>query len=219
MDKMDEKIVVFRSVVLDILEGFPGVAAHHLYPQNMLLFTEAALLHLEIKRRGDVEADANYLQVIPYVILTDPYEHTLMYNRGNQGGEERLKDRWSIGIGGHANPEDGEGKFPPKSPWSCAKFLNAAAYRELTEELEGIPAVQDIGNLATLSLCHVAFLYSKDSPVDEVHFGIVMKAMVSNKTKKAIKPRNEIKELRWVAKGELLQCKLESWSEKLRLLV
>ena len=56
-------------------------------------------------RRGIAEEDRQKKQIIPYILLqTSDAGMTAAYNR--QGSEERLHDLWSIGIGGHINPED-----------------------------------------------------------------------------------------------------------------
>ena len=45
-------------------------------------------------------------QVIPYLVLRDGESYFLM-RRTRAGGDARLHDLWSIGVGGHLNPEDG----------------------------------------------------------------------------------------------------------------
>ena len=46
-----------------------------------------------------------YKQVIPYLVLRDGDRYFLM-RRTRAGGDARLHDRWSIGVGGHLNPGD-----------------------------------------------------------------------------------------------------------------
>jgi len=45
--------------------------------------------------------------VIPYLVLRDGPRYFLM-RRTQAGGDARLHDRWSIGVGGHLNPGDGD---------------------------------------------------------------------------------------------------------------
>ena len=61
----------------------------------------------EFRRRGDVEVDRSWKQVIPYLVLRDDERYFLM-RRTKAGGDARLHDRYSIGIGGHLNPGDGD---------------------------------------------------------------------------------------------------------------
>jgi predicted NUDIX family phosphoesterase len=56
--------------------------------------------------RPAMEIDPTFKQVIPYLVLRDGPRWFLM-RRTRAGADERLHDRWSIGIGGHLNPGDG----------------------------------------------------------------------------------------------------------------
>jgi prephenate dehydrogenase len=56
--------------------------------------------------RAEMERDRAWKQVIPYLVLRDGRDYFLM-QRTRAGGDARLHDRWSIGIGGHVNPGDG----------------------------------------------------------------------------------------------------------------
>jgi predicted NUDIX family phosphoesterase len=58
-------------------------------------------------RRGDAEEDPAHKQVIPYLVLRDGGRWFLM-RRTKAGGDARLHDLWSIGVGGHLNPGDGD---------------------------------------------------------------------------------------------------------------
>jgi predicted NUDIX family phosphoesterase len=57
--------------------------------------------------RAEVEVDPAWKQVIPYLVLRDGERYFLM-RRTKAGGDARLHDRWSIGVGGHLNPGDGD---------------------------------------------------------------------------------------------------------------
>src|SRR5688500_18255925 len=60
----------------------------------------------EFRPRDEVEDDATWKQVIPYLVLRAG-ERLFLMKRTRAGGDERLHERYSIGIGGHVNPEDG----------------------------------------------------------------------------------------------------------------
>jgi len=53
-----------------------------------------------------MERDPGFKQVIPYLVLRDGSRYYLM-RRTRAGGDERLHERYSIGVGGHLNPGDG----------------------------------------------------------------------------------------------------------------
>jgi predicted NUDIX family phosphoesterase len=55
--------------------------------------------------RSAAEEDPRLKQVIPYLVLRDGGRWFLM-RRTRAGGDARLHDRWSIGVGGHLNPGD-----------------------------------------------------------------------------------------------------------------
>ena len=57
--------------------------------------------------RAAMERDRSWKQVIPYLVLRDGERYFLM-QRTRAGADERLHDRWSIGVGGHLNPGDGD---------------------------------------------------------------------------------------------------------------
>ena len=57
--------------------------------------------------RAEMEVDRTWKQVIPYLVLRDGERYFLM-RRTKAGGDARLHDRYSIGVGGHLNPGDGD---------------------------------------------------------------------------------------------------------------
>jgi predicted NUDIX family phosphoesterase len=57
--------------------------------------------------RPAMEADPSFKQIIPYLVLRDG-PHWFLMQRTQAGGDSRLHDRWSIGVGGHLNPGDGD---------------------------------------------------------------------------------------------------------------
>ena len=61
----------------------------------------------EFRPRPEVEVDRSWKQVIPYLVLRDGARYFLM-RRTQAGADARLHDRWSIGVGGHLNPGDGD---------------------------------------------------------------------------------------------------------------
>ena len=108
----------------------------------------------EVKRRGDMEEDPAYKQLISYCIITNDDE-TLVYKRLEGGGESRLHGLLSIGVGGHMNDvaeeDDIEGKLR----------INAA--RELSEEV-GL-AEDDVKNI------EIHAINDDDNEVGKVHIG------------------------------------------------
>lgn len=70
-------------------------------------FLESVERHGRFEPRAAMEDDPSFKQVIPYLVLRDGPRWFLM-RRTRAGGDVRLHDRWSIGVGGHLNPGDGD---------------------------------------------------------------------------------------------------------------
>ena len=78
---------------------------HGLRVDGVDALLEAVRDHGTFLPRDEMEADRSYKQVIPYLVLRDAERYFLM-RRTRAGGDVRLFDRWSIGVGGHLNPGD-----------------------------------------------------------------------------------------------------------------
>jgi predicted NUDIX family phosphoesterase len=110
--------------------------------------------YLSYRRRGEVETDPSFKQLIPYVVLQCGGE-LFHYTRGASGSETRLRARRSVGLGGHIAREDGA---PAAEPY------RAGMLRELAEEVE----IQGPWTERPLG-----FIYDGRTPVGQVHVGIV----------------------------------------------
>jgi predicted NUDIX family phosphoesterase len=102
--------------------------------------------------RGEVEDDPTWKQVIPYLVLHDQGSMFLM-RRTHVGRDERLRERWTIGIGGHVNPGDGDILGGLRREWK----------EELVADFE-----PDFGL--------VGLLNDDTDPVGAVHLGVVFRA-------------------------------------------
>ena len=104
--------------------------------------------------RAEMERDRRFKQVIPYLVLRDGERYFLM-QRTRAGGDERLHDRWSIGVGGHLNPGDGD--------------LRGGLRREWAEELEAdfVPEFRLLGLLnddtTDVGSVHIGAVYVGDA--------------------------------------------------------
>lgn len=70
-------------------------------------FLETIATHGRFEPRDAMERDPGHKQIIPYLVLRDGARYFLM-RRTRAGGDVRLHDRWSIGVGGHLNPGDAD---------------------------------------------------------------------------------------------------------------
>ena len=155
----------------------------------------------EVKRRGDMEEDPNYKQLIGYVLLKDEVTgEVLVYKRLVGGGEARLHGKASVGIGGHMNEVEGKTTF---------EMLKINAARELNEEV-GVSEEEALNNLHFIGLIN-----DDKTEVGQVHVGVVYECKVD-------KQRVEVKEddtlvIKWMT-GEEAKAEenYETWSEFLK---
>ena len=121
-----------------------------------------------VERRW-AEHDSTLKQIIPYGLVASP-AGVFLVKRLAKGGEKRLHDRLSIGIGGHVNPFDmpASGGLAQGRPIDGeGSILDLGAERELAEELHFT---------GPLKRTVVGFLNDDSNPVGSVHFGVVFRA-------------------------------------------
>lgn len=135
MSKFDEQILVVKRDTLfdgetNAFNGFISKDDNR-YKEIVKTFGE-----FDVKRRGDMEEDPSFKQLISYCIIRNNDE-TLVYKRLDGGGEARLHGLLSIGVGGHMNDVESEAAIEGK--------LRVNAARELEEEV-GLSA-DDVKNI------------------------------------------------------------------------
>ncbi len=146
---MDEQILVVPREQLFWRGAFRGVEAEGL--EEYL----ARVRRLGVfRRRGDVEDDPSLKQIIPYLVVHTGGRYMLL-RRTRAGGEQRLHDLYSIGVGGHIAREDVDG---------ADDVITAGLRRELEEELtiDGTWSARPVG-----------VLNDDANVVGQVHFGLV----------------------------------------------
>jgi predicted NUDIX family phosphoesterase len=144
-DPQPERVLVVPRAVA-VPRPWRGV----LTDRETLAATLAAIAaHGRFAPRAAMEEDRSFKQVIPYLVLRDGDRWFLM-RRTRAGGDARLHDRWSIGIGGHLNPGD--------------RDVRGGLRREWAEELvaDFVPAFRPVG-----------LLNDDETPVGTVHLGVV----------------------------------------------
>jgi predicted NUDIX family phosphoesterase len=141
------------------------------YPQGFQRFEspeDGETLLAELERHGffvereRAERTPAWKQVIPYCVVTSG-ERVLLMKRRAKGGESRLHDKLTIGVGGHINPVDRE--------LDERGLVRAAARREIAEEIQ-IEGEYDL-RLA-------GYLNDDSNPVGAVHLGLVFAASTSS---------------------------------------
>lgn len=190
-----EQVLVVPRALFDKTGSFHGVKAGAEACLKTFLAPDAAFF----MDREAAEKDPGHKQLIPYAIFT--YQgKVLHYTRGGSGGEARLHDKGSIGIGGHINPVDNKGESLDLSTYM------AGIEREIAEELT-------IECRYTQKV--VGLLNDDSNEVGAVHLGVVHRFELTGDNVSA----NEaaIAKLTFLTPEELkdpvIYDKLETWSQ------
>src|ERR1700722_20164233 len=103
--KVDERVLVVPSAGLDRLGRFQGFSAEAQRYITALLVPEL----MQYRPRSEIEEDPGFKQIIPYVIFRSG-EAVFCYTRGKSQGEARLHRLRSLGVGGHVDETDADGR-------------------------------------------------------------------------------------------------------------
>jgi predicted NUDIX family phosphoesterase len=152
---LEEKIlVVHRDKLFADMETPQGFGTAHL--QQLV---ERIHDYHQFADRKAAEEDPSLKQIIPYMVLCCGSKLFLMRRFDNQD-EERLRNLYSLGVGGHINPaEDSSGK----------DILLTGLERELREEVDiaGTHRIEPVG-----------YINDESNPVGQVHFGLAYRITV-----------------------------------------
>ncbi len=150
----DTRLEVMDELVLGVpRDALPGAASWHGVRTDCLPeVLDAVARHGQFRPRAEAEVDTDWKQIIPYVVLRDG-ERLFLMRRTRAGGDARLFERYSIGVGGHINPADGG--------------VDGGLRREWAEEIEA-----DF----TPDFLPVGVLNEEDAGVSSVHLGLVYAA-------------------------------------------
>ncbi len=194
-------------------------------------------------KRKMAESDPSLKQIIPYIVIVHrhmtsaqspsdlssqmsmdtedlPNDDPLLsvvsvavYRR--KGSEKRLHDLYSIGIGGHINPEDGRvnngikkrGDFyssdgEDQTPLHFQQILHGGMNRELEEELIRRPMADEPEFLGIIN--------EDVTEVGSVHLGALY--VILTQSSHLYEPGHELTGFHWVRKNALTDLNLELWS-------
>jgi len=183
----EDVLVVPRRVI------FPDGAWHGFVGEGLERYQELIRGEYLFKPRRDVEDDPEFQQVIPYLVFRHR-DHYLLTRRLQASSERRLRKQYSLGVGGHINPNDLENGDP----------ILDGLRREWGEEV-----VYEGEMDATL----LGLINDDSSPVSKVHLGVGFLVEGS-------RPEIQIRETTKLS-GELLTLDemriyylaMESWSQ------
>ena len=117
-------------------------------------------------RRSELEEDPTFKQIIPYAIISNKGSYYLI-KRTSKQTEKRLHNNFSLGVGGHMNPND--------SMELREQYLIDELKRELFEEVKLLNGclIEDIE--------FIGFINDDTISVGRVHVGLLYNIHVSNK--------------------------------------
>ncbi|MBB4831777.1 putative NUDIX family phosphoesterase [Staphylococcus hominis] len=195
MSKFDEQIIVVsRELLFDNEKNaFNGFLSKNDVQGEEIFNT---FKNYEVKRRGDMEEDPSYKQLISYCLLENENDEILVYQRLSGGGEERLHGQSSVGVGGHMNNVVGAD--------SINEVLRVNAQRELNEEV-------GLSDDRSQNMEYIGFINDDTNAVGKVHIGVVFKIKVKSSDVE-VRETDTLK-INWVSQDEINDLnRFESWS-------
>lgn len=184
--KQEEKILVVRRSSL-----FPKGAWQGIKKVDFDQYIHIIDHKKEFHPRTMMENDPTYKQIIPYLVFT--YNNTyFVMQRKSTASEQRLKNKFSLGIGGHIRKED----MTKTDIFDWAK-------REFHEE------VSYNGNLDIVPL---GILNDDTNAVGKVHIGFVF-LLIGNSNEISIKSELKSGTLMSLDQCNTLYNQMENWSQ------
>lgn len=145
MKKNEKVLVVARDVI------FKDGLWQGIKTENLDYYLDLIKNNYQFKKRGEVENDPSWQQIIPYILFSFK-DKFFLYKYIQGAGEKRLVDSYQLGVGGHINLID-------------ENSIEKAAMREWREE------VNFKGQILNKKL--VGILNDDSSPVEIVHLGMI----------------------------------------------
>lgn len=185
--KKEEVLVVRREDI------FPDGAWHGFVSDGLDRAQRVIREQSFFKPRAEVEDDPTYQQIIPYVVFRHDDRYFLT-KRLKASSEKRLRQQYSLGVGGHINRDDLAGGDP----------IYDGLRREWEEEVEysGQFEAQLLG-----------LINEESAPVSRVHLGV---AFLVDGTTPDIRIRETDKlsgELLTLEEMRIFFLSMESWSQ------
>ncbi len=182
----DEQILVVRTARL-----FPFGSWHGIHATDFDAYIKLISDAREFMPRAQMEQDPNYKQIIPYLVFAYGDRYFLM-QRTSKSTEQRLQNKYSLGIGGHMREEDMTGSSI--FDWAKREFHEEVSY-EGNFEIEPIGLLNDDSNA-----------------VGQVHLGLVLLLKGDSSD---IKVKSELKSGVLLSLEELKDFRphMENWSQ------
>lgn len=183
----DEAILVVKRT--DIFANHP--AWHGLQQDSLKDVMQMIKSRKEFLPRSIMETDSDYKQIIPYLVFNYQDKYFLMQRQG-KASEQRLKNKYTLGIGGHIRQEDMN--TDSIFDWATREFHEEVSYNG-SIEIETLGILNDDSNA-----------------VGQVHLGLVLLVKGDNAD---ISVKSELKSGTMMTLNELKPYydHMEAWSQ------
>ena len=138
-----------------------------------------------------METNPLYKQIIPYLIFKHEDRYFLMQRKA-KASEQRLKNKYTLGIGGHIRQED-----------MTSNDIFAWARREFDEE---------VSYSGSLTITPLGLLNDDSNEVGKVHIGLVL-LVEGNSAEITVKSELEGGQLLTLEECEVHYDAMETWSQ------
>lgn len=149
LKKQDEKILVVHRELLFPFGTFNGF----LPMESLSPLEEVVKQHKKFLWRSAMEVDARYKQICPYLVFSHENKYFLM-QRKSSASEQRLKNKYTFGIGGHIRELDIMEKSIEQ--WADREFEEEINYRG-SYELQSLGVINDERD--DVGMVHTGFAY------------------------------------------------------------
>jgi predicted NUDIX family phosphoesterase len=173
-DYLSEKVLCFPSLRLDAFDRPQGFVPNLDIVRQMFINCDD---DFSFRPRSEVEEDPSFKQVITYSIIQYGHDRSdqlfFSYTRGQSGGEDRLKAKRSLGIGGHVSDsvKDQAKFFVTQHHSKILGWCRTEAQREIDEEV--------IHNCRRPLLRLIGLINDDSNSVGRVHVGLVYAFIVN----------------------------------------
>jgi predicted NUDIX family phosphoesterase len=183
----DELILVVKRDDIFVTHA----AWHGMQSEPLDAIMHAIKTKKEFLPRSVMEMDPNYKQIIPYLIFKHQDRYFLM-QRQAKASEQRLQNKYTLGIGGHIRQED-----------LTHDSIFAWAQREFHEE---------VNYHGSFDITMLGVLNDDTNAVGQVHLGLVLLLTGDSAD---ISVKSELKSGTMVTKDELASFfeHMETWSQ------
>jgi predicted NUDIX family phosphoesterase len=185
---MEEQVLVVRADLIEPLVTKPYSR------ENAAAVLDCILQNHFFLERSKAEYDPTFRQAIPYVVARCG-ERFLLLKRTKKQTEARLHDKYSLGIGGHINPEPLNG---------AAHIVERGLRRELAEEIH-------FSGKTSYKLEGV--ICDDSNEVSRVHLGLVF--LLETDSEQFSVNEKDLMTARWATRDEIagVYPYLETWSQ------